>query len=54
MILYHGSYVAFDELIGADEAIGRLRYNKPNHQYCFKAQSLINKYLKFTKSEVLT
>jgi len=43
----------FDELIGADEAIGRLRYNKPNHQYCFKTQSLIDEYLRFTKSEVL-
>ena len=43
----------FDGLIGADEAIGRLRYNKPNHQYCFKTQSLIDEYLKFTKSEVL-
>jgi len=43
----------FDELIGADEAIGRLRYNKPNFQYCFKTQELIDKYLKFTGMEVL-
>jgi len=43
----------FDEIIGADEAIGRLRYNKPNHQYCFKTQSLIDNYLTFINSEVL-
>jgi len=43
----------FDELIGADEAIGRLRYNKPNYQYCFKTQSLMDDYLVFTRSEVL-
>ena len=44
----------FDGLIGADEAIGRLRYNKPNFQYCFKNQSLIDGYLIFAGSEVLT
>jgi hypothetical protein len=43
----------FDELIGAEEAIGRLRYNKPNFQYCFKTQTLIDQYLRFTDSEVL-
>ena len=43
----------FDELIGAEEAIGRLRYNKPNFQYCFKNQPLIDQYLKFIDSEVL-
>jgi len=43
----------FDKIIGADEAIGRLRYNKPNFQYCFKTQDLIDNYLKFKESEVL-
>jgi len=43
----------FDNLIGAEEAIGRLRYNKPNFQYCFKTQSLIDGYLQFAGSEVL-
>ena len=42
----------FDKLIGADEAIGRLRYNKPNFQYCFKSQALIDNCLKFLCSEV--
>ena len=43
----------FDGLIGAEEAIGRLRYNKPNFQYCFKTQSMIDQFLKFIGSEVL-
>ena len=43
----------FDKLIGADDAIGRLRYNKPNFQYCFKSQSLIDNYLHYASSEVL-
>ena len=43
----------FDKLIGAEEAIGKLRYNKPSFQYCFKTQSLIDEYLQFTASEVL-
>ena len=36
----------FDSLIGAEEAIGRLRFNKPNLQYCFKKQTLIDSYLR--------
>ena len=42
-----------DALIGAEEAIGRLRYNKPNFQYCFKTQPLIDQFLRFIDSEVL-
>jgi len=42
-----------DKLIDADEAIGRLRYNKPSFQYCFKTQSLIDEHLKFIGSEAL-
>ncbi|MCL1835410.1 MAG: DUF3990 domain-containing protein [Oscillospiraceae bacterium] len=38
----------FDGLIRADEAIGRLRYDKPNLQYCFKNQALIDEHLHFT------
>jgi len=44
----------FDGLIGAEEAIGRLKYNKPNLQYCIKSQNLINKFLHFIGFEVLT
>ena len=43
----------FDDLIGADDAIRRLRYNKPNYQYCFKRQSFIDEYLHYAGSEVL-
>ncbi|MDR2132636.1 MAG: DUF3990 domain-containing protein [Clostridiales Family XIII bacterium] len=43
----------FDKLIGAEEAIGRLMYNKPNFQYCFKSQALIDGYLEYEDSEVL-
>ncbi|GHV12845.1 hypothetical protein AGMMS49938_06210 [Fibrobacterales bacterium] len=43
----------FDGLIKSDEAIGRLRYNKPNFQYCFKNQNLINKYLQYLSCEVI-
>ena len=43
----------FDKLIGAEEAIGRLKYSKPSTQYCFKTQSLIDGYLQFAGSEVL-
>ena len=41
----------FDNLIGAHEAIGRLRYNKPSFQYCFKTQPLMDGFLAFTGSE---
>ena len=34
-----------------EQALGRLRYEKPNWQYCFKKQSVIDKYLKFIDSE---
>ena len=43
----------FDELISADEAIGRLRYDKPNLQYCFKTQALIDTQVQFTGLEAL-
>ncbi|MDR1277033.1 MAG: DUF3990 domain-containing protein [Candidatus Accumulibacter sp.] len=41
----------FDGLISSEEAIGRLRYNKPNFQYCFKNQSLIDDFLHFVGAE---
>ena len=43
----------FDGLIGTEEAIGRLKFSKPNLQYCFKSQSIIDKYLQFTDSQAL-
>jgi hypothetical protein len=43
----------FDGLIDKAESIRRLRYEKPNTQYCFRNQIIIDKYLKFILSEVL-
>jgi len=43
----------FDGLIDKSESIKRLRYDKPNIQYCFRSQAVIDKYLKFISSEVL-
>jgi hypothetical protein len=44
----------FDKLISAQEAIGRLRYDKPNLQYCFKTRTAIETCLQFMDSEVLS
>jgi hypothetical protein len=44
----------FDDLIPESEAIRRLRYNKPNFQYAFKTQEIMDKYLKFIGAEVTT
>jgi hypothetical protein len=43
----------FDRLIDKAEAIKRLRYEKPNLQYCFRSQSAIDNYLTFMASEML-
>ena len=41
----------FRGLIQNEEAIRRLRYEKPNIQYCFKNQKIINQYLRFIGKE---
>ena len=43
----------FDGLIDKAESIKRLRYDKPNLQYCFRNQMVIDEYLNFISSEVL-
>jgi hypothetical protein len=43
----------FNNVISETEAIRRLRYNKPNFQYCFKTQAIIDKYLKFESAEII-
>ena len=43
----------FGGLIEKGEALRRLRYNKPNLQYCFRTQTVINNYLRFLNSETL-
>jgi hypothetical protein len=44
----------FDGLIGKLEAIKRLQYAKPNCQYCFRTQTVIDKHLKFKTTEALS
>ena len=40
-------------LIDKAEALKRLRYEKPNIQYCFKTQAVIDKYLIYKGNETL-
>lgn len=41
----------FDNLIDKQEAIKRLRYEKPNLQICFRTQDVIDRFLFFEGSE---
>ena len=41
----------FRSYIDKTEAIRRLRYEKPNIQYCFKTQAVIDKYLIYKGNE---
>ncbi|MBP3476614.1 MAG: DUF3990 domain-containing protein [Lachnospiraceae bacterium] len=41
----------YDNLIDKNEAIRRLRYEKPNLQICFRTDVSLNKYLRFERSE---
>jgi len=41
----------FRGYIEKEETIKRLRYEKPNIQYCFKNQLVMDKYLKYTGME---
>ena len=43
----------FRGYIDKTEAILRLRYEKPNVQYCFKTQSVVEKYLVYKGNETL-
>jgi len=49
--VYNTLTLYFRGFIEKDEAIKRLRYDKPNIQYCFKNQVTIEKYLKYTGME---
>lgn len=40
----------FQNLIGRFEAIGRLRYEKPNLQICIRRQEVIGRYVEFERS----
>lgn len=43
----------FKHYIDKKAALDRLRYEKPNHQVCFKKQEIIDGYLRFERSEKL-
>ena len=49
--VYNTLTLYFRGFIEKEEAIKRLRYEKPNIQYCFKNQTVIEKYLKYTGME---
>lgn len=43
----------FSGEISAETAIGRLQYEKPNNQYCFRSQRMIEQCLKHSQSRKL-
>ena len=49
--VYNTLTLYFKGYIEKEAAIKRLRYEKPNIQYCFKNQSVIDTYLKYTGME---
>ena len=49
--VYNTLTLYFRGYIEKEEAIKRLRYEKPNIQYCFKNQLVLDKYLKYAGME---
>ena len=49
--VYNTLTLYFKGYIEKEGAIKRLRYEKPNIQYCFKNQTVIDTYLKYTGME---
>lgn len=43
----------FAGIITKEEALGRLRYAKPNHQLCILSDALIERHLHFIKAETI-
>lgn len=41
----------FAGVISKDEALGRLKYEKPNHQLCILNGQMLNRHLHFVKAE---
>jgi hypothetical protein len=40
------------EYISKEDALHRLSYEKPNQQYCFRSQTVIDEYLRYSNKEV--
>ena len=51
--VYNTLTLYFRGYIEKEETIKRLRYEKPNIQYCFKNQEIIDKHLKYTGIEMI-
>lgn len=51
VVMINELYMAGD--MSKDEALKRLKYEKPNHQICFLNQSFIDKSLKYLREEEL-
>lgn len=51
--VYNTLELYFDGLITKSEALGRLRFEQPNDQICFKTQKAINLCLTYIQSERL-
>jgi len=49
--VYNTLTLYFRGYINKEETIKRLQYEKPNIQYCFKNQTVINTYLKYAGME---
>ena len=43
----------FANLINKDEALNRLKYEKPNNQYCFRTQAVIDECITFINAREL-
>ena len=43
----------FAGVISKEEALGRLKYEKPNHQICVLNEELLDRHLHFVKAEEL-
>ena len=51
--VYNTLTIYFLGYIEKEEAIKRLRFEKPNIQYCFRSQKIMDTYLRFTGSEII-
>lgn len=51
--IFRTIYLYLSGDISKTDALNRLKYEKPNHQICFRSQSVIDRYLKFVSSTKL-
>ena len=51
--VFNSCELYFKGYIDKDAALAKLRYEKPNCQVCIKKQEIIDRYLRFERSEKL-